>query len=234
MIDLGIVMQLIGLAVVDAINPCELAVMAMVLAAVLLNNPEKRRNILLAGLAFTSAVFIGYFIYGIVIVNFFKYLIPETSIFSLYVFKGFGVLAIILGLLNIKDYLFYRPGGVATEMPLSFRPRVKLLISRITSPLGAFFIGLFVTVFLLPCTMGPYFIFSGIIKDFTLMEASFLLILYNLIFVIPMIILTLVIYLGATSVEKVSGWKEKNIKKLHLLEGIILIILGILMVTGVI
>ncbi|PIU22123.1 MAG: hypothetical protein COT14_02860, partial [Candidatus Diapherotrites archaeon CG08_land_8_20_14_0_20_30_16] len=137
----------------------------MVLTTILLKNPENRKKVLFAGLMFTLAIFLGYFFYGFVIVQFFKHAIPATSVYSLYIFRGFGVLAIMLGLLNVKDYLWYRPGGIATEMPLSLRPRVKLLINKITSPIGAFFIGLFVTVFLIPCTMGPYFIFSGVISD---------------------------------------------------------------------
>ena len=59
------------------------------------------------------------------------------------------------------------------------------------------------------------------------------LLIYNLIFIMPMIAITLVIYLGLTTVDKVSSWKEKNIKYLHLIEGLILTILGILMFTGI-
>jgi len=49
-----------------------------------------------------------------------------------------------------------------------------------------------------------------------------------------MIGITLVIYFGLTTVDNVSGWKERNIKRLHLIEGLILTILGILMITGII
>jgi len=46
-----------------------------------------------------------YFLYGLIMVQFFSYAIPATGKISFYIFKGFGLLAIILGLLNIKDYL---------------------------------------------------------------------------------------------------------------------------------
>ncbi len=232
--ELSLIYRLASLAVVDAINPCALAVMTMVLIALLLHDPTNRKKVLSGGLMFTTAVFLLYFFYGFVIVQFFKYSIPATGLFSLYVFKGFGIFAILLGLLNIKDYLDYQPGTFGTEMPLSFRPRVRMLIQKITSPWGAFMAGIFVTLFLLPCTMGPYFIFSGIIAEYSLLHTIFLLLVYNLIFVLPMIAVTLLIYYGVTTVEKVSGWKEKHIKMLHLVEGIILIILGIVMFTGLI
>jgi len=226
--------QLASLAIVDAVNPCALAVMAMVLMALLLEDPANKRKVLLGGLMFSLAVFILYFLYGFVIVQFFRNLIPETGLISFYIFRGFGLFAIILGLLNIRGYLSYKPGQFATEMPLIMRPRVKQLIKKITSPLGAFSVGIFVTLFLLPCTIGPYFIFSGIISGLDTLHTIWLLLIYNLIFIIPMIGVTLGIYIGVSTVDKVSGWKERNIKKLHLVEGIILLILGIVMFTGLI
>jgi len=234
MISGSLIYQLISLALVDAVNPCALAVMAMVLVALLLQDPSKKRKVLLGGLMFSLAVFILYFLYGFIIVQFFKQFIPETGVISLYIFKGFGIFAMVLGLLNIKDWLDYEPGTIGTEMPLSMRPKVKQIIKKITSPLGAFFIGIFVTVFLLPCTIGPYFIFSGIIHNLDTLHLLFLLLIYNLIFILPMIGVTLAIYFGVSTVNKVSGWKEKHIKKLHLVEGIILILLGIVMFTGLI
>lgn len=234
MVELSLIYQLVSLAVVDAINPCALAVMAMVLVALLLKDPTKKREVLTGGLMFTLAVFILYFLYGFIIVQFFKNFIPETGLFSFYVFKGFGLLAIVLGLLNIKDYFRYKPGGIGTEMPLKMRPKVRMLIKRITSPFGAFIIGVLVTLFLLPCTIGPYFIFSGIIHGMNTLHIIMLLLIYNIIFIIPMLIVTFAIYFGVSTVERVSGWKEKNIKYLHLWEGIILIILGIVMFTGLI
>lgn len=226
--------EILTLAMVDAINPCALAVMTIVLVSLLMNNPEKKRNVLFGGLAFTFAVYILYFLYGLIMVQFFAHSIPETGNFAGYVFKGFGLFAIVLGILNLKDYFFYRPGGIATEMPMKMRPRMKILVKKITSPKGAFVIGLFVTLFLLPCTIGPYVIASGKLSVLHFFQTILWLLFYNFVFVLPMILITLAIHFGMTSIDKVSGWKEQNIKNLHLVEGLILIILGILMVTGLI
>jgi cytochrome c biogenesis protein CcdA len=229
-----ILTKTISLALVDAVNPCALAVMAIMLTALLFKNPKNKSLALKGGLMFTLAVFILYFLYGAILVQFFSHTIPETGTFSLYVFKAFGLLAIILGLLNFRDFLNYKPGGIGTEMPLFLRPKVKALINKASSPKGAFLIGIFVTLFLLPCTIGPYIIASGNLSQLSFTQTIPLLLLYNLIFVIPMIAITLIIYFGLTTVEKVSGWKEKNIRYLHLIEALILLILGILMFTGVI
>jgi hypothetical protein len=226
--------QIISLAAVDAVNPCAFAVMVIVLMTLLTKDPSNRKNVLFGGLSFTLAVFLLYFLYGLIIVQFFSYLIPDTGGIQFYVFRGFGVFAIILGALNLKDFFFYKPGSFATEMPLSFRPKMKRAIAKITSPRGAFVVGLFVTLFLLPCTMGPYIIASGKLSTISFLKTIPWLLLYNFIFIIPMIIITLIVYFGLRTTEEVSGWKDKNVRYLHLSEAIILLILGILMVTGII
>jgi len=45
-----------------------------------------------------------------------------------------------------------------------------------------------------------------------------------------MVAITIIIYIGYSSVEKVSGWKEKNIKILHLIAGILMCLIGIYMI----
>jgi len=225
--------EIIGLAAVDAVNPCALAVMVIVLMALLLKSPEKRKKVLLGGLFFTLAVYILYFLYGLIMVQFFSHAIPETGKYAYYIFRGFGIFAIILGILNLKDFFIYKPGGLGTEMPMFLRPKMKIWTKKITSPGGAFVIGLIVTLFLLPCTIGPYIIASGKLSVLHFLQTIPWLLFYNLIFIIPMMGITLAIYLGLTTVDKVSGWKEKNIRYLHLIEGLILTILGILMFTGI-
>jgi len=232
MVEILTFTKLTALAFADAVNPCELAVLAMILVTILIQNPEKRKRVLYAGLAFSAAVFIGYLIYGLIIIQLFKTFHSYIANFSHYLYKGIAVLAMILGALNIKDYFMYQPGGIATEMPLSLRPRVKLLIKKITSPLGAFFIGFLVTIFLTPCTMGPYLIASGILSELSILKAATWLLYYNLIFILPMLVITILVYVGFTKVEDVAGWKERNIKKLHLAAGLLLFAVGLSLLMG--
>jgi len=223
--------KILSLAAVDAVNPCALAVLIMMLFAILAFAPEKRRNILLAGLAFTSSVFVMYLFYGLVIIRFFQLIQALTSI-RLWLYKILGLAAIILGILNLRDFFRYKSGGFLTEMPIFLRPKLQNLMFKVTSPKGAFVVGAFVTVFLLPCTVGPYIICGGILCSLDLLETVPWLLLYNLIFILPMLAITVACYIGFTTVENVSGWKEKNIKYLHLIAGLIILGLGIAMVLG--
>ncbi len=220
------------LALADSINPCAIAVLAMVLMAILIQNPEKRKKVLLAGFGFVLAVYLGYLVYGVIIIQFFKTFAEFLGNSSDYVYNGLAVLAMIIGALNIKDFFHYEKGGIATEMPLFLRPKLKRIISSVSSPIGAFVTGFLVTLFLLPCTIGPYIVASGLISELGFLKAIFWLLYYNLIFVIPMILITLIVYFGFTRVEDVSGWKERNIKKLHLIAGILLFLVGLILLVG--
>ena len=224
-------LKILSLAAVDAVNPCEIAVLTMILIAILTANPKNRKRVLWAGLAFSLAIVLMYLVYGLIIIKFFQVVQTLKGIGAI-IFKVLAVLAILLGLFNIRDFINYRPGGFATEMPIFLRPKVKKLIATVTSPKGAFVIGLLVTLFLIPCTMGPYFIAGGLLSSLELLKTLPWLILYNLVFILPMIIITFVVYFGFTTVENVSGWKERNIRYLHLIAGIILVLLGIAMLAG--
>ena len=219
------------LALVDSINPCALAVLALMLVAILTYNPQNKKIVLLSGLTFLSAVFVMYLIYGLLIVKFFGF-IQALATIKIWLYKSLGILGVILGLLDIKDFIHYKPGGIATEMPMSFRPKVKRIISGITGPKGAFFVGLFVTLFLLPCTIGPYIICGGLLSSCGLIGSLPWLLFYNLIFILPMLLIVLIIYFGIRKVESVSGWQEKNIRNLHLISGLIMLILGFMMLLG--
>lgn len=221
-------------AITDAINPCEFAVLTMVLVSILITNPENRKRVLYAGLMFSLAIFIGYFIYGLVIIEIFKGFEMFSRIISTYVTKAIAVLAILLGILNVKDFISYKAGGIATEMPLKLRPLAKLYIKKITSPSGAFIIGFLVTLFLVPCTMGPYLIALEVLSELNFIETIPWLILYNLIFIFPMILITLIVYFGVSTTEELTQWKEKKIRYIHLIAGILLIALGISILTGII
>jgi len=220
------------LALADSVNPCAIAVLAMILMALLIQNPEKRKKVLFGGLAFVAAVYIGYLVYGIIIIQFFKMFAEFLRENSTYVFKGLAILAMLIGALNIRDFFFYKKGKFATEMPIAMRPKVKKLIKNITSPTGAFVIGFVVTLFLLPCTIGPYIVASGLLSELGTFGALPWLLYYNLIFVIPMLIIVGLIYFGFTKVDRVSGWKERNIRNLHLIAGILLFLVGVALLMG--
>ncbi len=224
--------KITSLALADSVNPCAIAVLTMVLVTILVANPDKRKKVLFSGLAFVASVFVGYLFYGAIIIQFFKLFAEWIRQSSHILYNGLGILAMIIGALNIKDFFLYKPGGIATEMPIFMRPKAKRTISKITSPFGAFVIGFIVTIFLLPCTIGPYIIASGILSELGFLTALPWLLYYNILFVLPMIGITLAVYFGFAKIQDVSGWKDRNIKWLHLIAGILLFVVGLSLLMG--
>jgi cytochrome c biogenesis protein CcdA/glutaredoxin len=211
---------LITAAAVDAINPCAFAVLIILLTTILVSGIKKRA--LLAGLAFTLAIFISYFLMGL---GLYSAIQASGLTHSFYIIVA--ILAILIGLFNLKDYLWYGRWFIM-EVPMKWRPIMKKIIKSVISIPGAFLIGFIVSLFLLPCTSGPYIVILGLLaKTTTRNYAILLLLLYNFIFILPMLIITLAVYLGFTTTEKAEQWRTQKLKILHLIAGVIILLLGI-------
>lgn len=224
--------KITSLALVNSVNPCQIAMLVLVLVTILTQNQERRKKVLFAGLAFISAVYIGYLFYGIVLVQLFSAFTESLRQSSIYVKYAFAVLAMLVGGLQVKDFFFYKKGSFATEMPIWMRPRAKRIIGKITSPIGAFLTGFIITLFLGPCTMAPLLVATESLSQFGLLGALPWLLYFNLIVVLPLIVITFVIYRGFTTAENISQWKERNAKILHLIAGILLLSVGTAMLMG--
>jgi cytochrome c biogenesis protein CcdA len=118
------------------------------------------------------------------------------------------------------------------EVPVSWRPRMKKLIASVTSVPGAFVIGFAVSLFLLPCTSGPYIVILGLLaKEVTRMTGIWYLLLYNLIFILPMLAITYIVYKGISTTEKLERIRQSKLRILHLIAGLIIIGIGIVMLV---
>lgn len=208
---------------VDAINPCEFAILILLMASMLATEHDNRKKALYTGIAFIIGIFIAYFLMGLGLMEFIR---KYTLNFSGYFYKIMGIAAIIIGLLNLKDYFWY--GKVfLMEVPLSWRPKMKSFIRGITNPWGGFLMALLISLFLLPCTAGPYLVILGMLAHKVVFaKALAYLVLYNLIFILPMLAIVLLVYYGL-SPEKAENWRKQKLRFLHLIAGVILIGLGV-------
>ena len=121
------------------------------------------------------------------------------------------------------------------EVPLSWRPTLKKILNSATSPFGAFIIGFLVSLFELPCTGGPYIVILGLLaKEVTRDVGIFYLLLYNLVFILPLILLSLVIYKGLSTTERLESIRQDKIRLLHLIAGIIMLGIAIAMALSII
>jgi len=197
------------LALIDAINPCAIAIQVALLSILL---TKSRREALIGGILFSITIFLMYLLYGLILHKLLSYF--YSIIFYLLVF-----LLILMIISQFFAYFKYKPGFVSMELPLFLRPYVKKILSKVYSYWVSIPVAILISLFLLPCTSGPYIIFLGLQKTIN----WFLLLYYITIFILPFLLITFLIYFGVKP-EKISEWREKNIRKIHLASGIILLL----------
>ena len=221
-----------SLAAVDAVNVCALAVLIILITSVLTRFPEDRRRMLMIAFAFMGGIFAAYFAVGMLIVLGFKSLAGIGSLSTSWIYRAVGVIAIALGIFNLKDFAWYGGGGFKLEVPESWRPRMKKIIGSVVSPQGALVVGLVVSVFLLPCALGPYFVASGLLAGIPLGYALGWLLVYNAVFILPMLTITFVVYGGFGAITNIEEWRQNHLRTLHLVAGVILCGIGAAIVAG--
>lgn len=209
-------------AFVDSINPCAIGVLILLIST-LMALAENKRRMLFAGFVYIMAVYVTYFLAGLGLLA----VIQRLDI-SEFVGLVVGGLVIVLGLIEIKD-AFLKKGEVPT---LGISPKhaaqIKKLMKTTTVP-GVIMLGIFVAAVELPCTGGPYLAITAMLsKNFDTRAVVYLLI-YNFIFVLPLITIVCIAYFG-TTISKLQGWKENNKKRMRLATGLLMVALGALLI----
>ncbi|WP_048152789.1 cytochrome c biogenesis CcdA family protein [Methanolacinia paynteri] len=201
----------------DGINPCAFAVLVFLLVSLMASGPGKK--VIISGLLYTSAVFIFYVLAGLGIMS-----IVGFSGLSLYFSIFAGIVAITAGLINITDALQKNPEA-SLSIPASSKGVIGRFVAKATLP-SSFLLGIIVGMFELPCTGGIYLaIISLLSSEMTFYEGVPYLILYNLFFVVPLLLITFAVALGL-SPKFVDSARIKYRNKLRLVMGIVLIIIG--------
>jgi cytochrome c biogenesis protein CcdA len=225
---------IITAAILDSINPCVLGVLIF-LIAFMTRMFKKPSKMLAMGLLYTAVVYITYLVLGIGILK----ITLSTDIAGTFYWIA-ALVAIIAGLLEIKDYFWYGK-GFSLQMIPGASERIKYWTSRIESmetrhPLVLFFtvigLGIFVVLVELPCTGAPYLAVLGLLSKGAYAAAVPLLLLYNLVFVLPLFIVIFVAYFG-TSSEKLEAWRKEKRGMMRLAVGGFLLALGFYMLYSI-
>ena len=177
-----------------------------------------------AGLSFTGACFISYFLLGLGLFSAIRAAGLQRAVFT-----ATALLALLLGAWSIRSGSgpSSRP---AIGVPASWQPALKRLVSGVTSAPGAFFIGLVISLFLLPCTSGPYVIIIGMLgRTVSRARAIPLLLFYNAVFVLPFVLITLGVGLGLTTTARVERWRTGSLSRIRIVSGLFLLALGLIL-----
>jgi cytochrome c biogenesis protein CcdA len=215
---------IIAAAIVDGLNPCALAVLLFLLVTIV--SVGSRKRMLQVGLTYIGAVFLFYLISGLGVFAFVQVSgIPK--IFS----TAAAAVAIIVGVVMIKE-AFYPGRGLLLAIPESKKGTITRYIHESTLP-AAFVLGILVGIFELPCTGGIYLaILSMITSKMTFAAGLPLLILYNVAFVIPLLVTLAIVYFGIPP-ERLENWRNDRRLLIRLVMGLFMIGIGVIVLWTV-
>jgi cytochrome c biogenesis protein CcdA/glutaredoxin len=210
------VLTVVGAGLLDGVNPCAFATLIFFISYLIMRSKSKR-DILLVGLAFAAGVFLAYLAAGMGLYQ----LVSRAKWFfalSKWFYLVIGVFAAVIAVLSVRDAWRARHGDLG-DMTLQLPERNKGMIHKLIRnqartgfvATGAFLIAFPVSLFEFMCTGQTYLptivlIFSqSVLKQ----RATLLLVAYNLLFIFPLVLITVIAYLGVTS-DHLVAWLKKN------------------------
>src|SRR3989338_764819 len=209
-------------ALIDSINPCAIGVLILIISMLVVY--KSKTDLLKYGLIYIFFVFITYFLAGLGILYFLT-VIPLYL--SEYISIGVGILVVIGGLIEIKDFFWYGQ-GITLSIPSDKAKKIQKMAKKVTLP-AMVVLGVFVAGVELPCTGGPYLAILMFLSQNFNFQAFLLLLFYNFIFVLPLIVILLMVYFGF-KVSTIKKWKQKNRTYMRLAVGVLLVFLGWLLI----
>ncbi len=214
--------MIIAAAVIDSINPCAFAVMIFLLSTI--TSLGSKKKIVKIGSIYIITVFITYLLAGIGVFT----LIQEVTALTFIIYYVAAVIAIVFGLVNVKDFFFYGK-GISLNISSSRKGIIAKYSRKATLP-AAITLGFLVSLFELPCTGGVYLAILSLLAKSGAYALPYL-VLYNAIFILPLIVILALAYVGVGT-KKMEKWREGKRNWMKLLLGSFMIILGIGMLLG--
>jgi hypothetical protein len=216
----------LSIAFIDGFNPCAFFVLSFLLA--LMATEDSRKKMLIVGLVFVSASAFIYFLFMAAWLNFFLL----TGFFQTMTVIA-GLIALAVGIVNIKDFFFYKKGP-SFSMPDSLKPglfkRMRSLatVTNLSATiLGTIILAIAANSYELLCTFGLPMIYTRVLTLQALSPLVYYLylLMYNIIYVIPLaaIVLAFTFTLGT------KGISESQARMLKLISGLMMFCLGMIM-----
>lgn len=216
---------IIGL--LDGVNPCAMWVLMFLLT--LLVAAKNRKKVIMIGTVFVLSSGFVYFLFMTAWLNIFTFMGMTT-----YVTVALGVVALVMGLINMKEFFFFKK-GVSLMIPDKVKPKLFEKMRKVInnksmflSILGTIALAFFVNLIELGCTIGLPAIYTRVlsIQNVSTLKKYLYMALYNVYYVVPLavIVLIFVVTMGKHRFE------EKHAKKLKLISGLLMLTLGLILI----
>jgi len=222
------------IALVDGFNPCNIFVLTFLLG-LLVSVSHSRKRIYIIGYTFIFVVFIIYFLFMAAWLNIFKFIGFITPLRI-----TIACIALIAGIINCKELLFFRKGITLMiqekhkGLLLRKIENMKEVILKGSVPaliVSSIILAAFASLVELPCTAGFPIIYTAVLVGRFLestMGYYLYLIFYNLIYVIPLIVMITIFgyYFKGKQITK------EQMQIIKFIGGLIMILLGITLLVN--
>jgi len=202
---------------VDGLNPCAFATLIFFVSYLTLSG-HKGKKVLAVGAAFTLGVFLAYLAGGLGFYQVLDLLGDTLATLGRWVYGLTALLCAVLAVLSLLDALKARRGdmgAMSLNLPHALRMRINAVIrdgrSSRTFVLGAFFTGIVVSFLELACTGQVYLptiIFMVSRPEMQARAAAFL-VLYNLLFILPLVVVFVLAFYGTGS-KQLTSFLERH------------------------
>jgi len=210
-------------ALADSINPCAIGVIIILISSIIAS--RNRKHALMIGMIYISVIFVMYFLLGIG----FIYLTKSIDIPKLF-YIILGSILIVLGLLSAKDFFWYQK-GFSLGVPGPIKKVIEKNIYKATI-ISILIIGVLISIFEVTCSGAVYFgILSIISRTGMTLNSVLILLLYNFIFILPLLVILLVFYFGIPARKVQMIFRHRNRRVYRLILGFILVLLGIYLIV---
>ena len=222
--DPALLAIVLGSGFLDGIHPCGFAVLLFFIS-LLFTLRKSRGQIIIIGSSFILGVFLAYLLIGIGIVGTIS-LFNEPHLVA----KLGAYLVILLGLLNLRDY-FTGGNWFCIRIPGLSTEKQTRWIEKAALP-AAIFTGFLVGLCAFPCAGGIYVAILGLLNAKATAAAGLAyLVLYNLMFVMPLII-ALAFASSPAVLDRLGEYEVRYMRTMKLALGIMMIALGLVILYG--
>ncbi len=225
---------------IDGLNPCAFATLVFLISYLTVLGREGK-SLLAVGVSFTLGVFVTYVLVGLGLWRALS-TIPFLADAGRWLYAALAVVCLALAAVSFSDYLKARRGELkemTLAMPESLRRRVHAVIRRAsgarTLALAAFPTGAAISLLELACTGQVYLPTIMFVVRVPEMQAQavWYLLLYNLLFIVPLVVVFLLVYFGATSLQ-LGVFLRKNAAAVKLATTLLFVALGAWLVFSVV